>query len=861
MQPDKKAKVFAMKSIMNNPKLSKVLSDGYNSPIGSTKRDQAKSVVSILKRLGSSGNPGINVSFTPPVKQNPRKQAYNDIYQRVYGNQGGSPDGQGGPTDNANPFLSTANNPLVPSFIKRAPEPANNFSSKISTTTSASTAPMISGTAAPAAPTAWTGTSYKPGEGIIPFLGKNVIPLTEYVTGKTLEQAKKNKDATLQAVAGAILGTSAIGEMGLGTLMGTSTGKPVPFGETSSMQIYNQLFPAKVPTALAPSPTLPKAPGTSIAATTGATGPAVTGTPGTIVQTSGNSYTYINRDGTIHKGTLGDNYVDNTTAITAGTTGPAPTDVNLLAGTQYESTWATLTPEQKKQIADSLGAAPSDTTVTSTATTPVDTGTVSGTNPFAGTSYESAWNSLPDNVKQAALTAPTPGAFADAIMSSPSALATLAPQYLEELRAMHPRVPDAQLPLASGLNGQIDDLKNRLAEENQLTTLGNEYQKMITSGNTLQPDLTSYIKGRDTYIKDVDNMINQVKTNMATGMHDPATMAANNGYIDYLSVLKGRQNNRYIDLLQMSVTSHDNQMKTITNAYNNAKKNYDDELASGQKMTTDRYNQVYGDLTNLYNLVQGAPAAAQDAELKKQQVLNAQYDNAKLKLDLGTTTTNDFMKEAMVYDSQLLDKTTDTTTGKSYNTFMPEVNLYNEAAAALGSGKSVNSLLYIISEGIAAAKTTSEVESVKAKINSFLASGGEALLAQYGYTPTDSSGNSVPLSTVFDTAMQGPKITAYESDLKIATVPALQKLLNYLVKIDPKKIASKKAEYDKNAAQYGITDTSLSDAIWNYYTGTALKQFGPSAATVAGRKSMFSLLDPNSTTGFSDLAKSLAASN
>lgn len=46
-----KRKLDLMKSIFSNPKLSKTLQDALNSPIGSTKRDQAKSTLSVLKKL------------------------------------------------------------------------------------------------------------------------------------------------------------------------------------------------------------------------------------------------------------------------------------------------------------------------------------------------------------------------------------------------------------------------------------------------------------------------------------------------------------------------------------------------------------------------------------------------------------------------------------------------------------------------------------------------------------------------------------------------------------------------------------------------------------------------------------------
>jgi hypothetical protein len=433
-------------------------------------------------------------------------------------------------------------------------------------------------------------------------------------------------------------------------------------------------------------------------------------------------------------------------------------------------------------------------------------------------------------------------------------LANLAPQYLEELRQMYPGVPDDELPLAAGVSGQINALKKRLNEENQLDLLANERKNLITSGGTLFPDLTSYIKGRDTYIKDVDKMIEDVKDNMATGLSDPASIAANHSYLNYLSILKGRQNNRYIDLLNSAVTSHDNRMKTITESYNDALSNYNDALSSGKKITVDRYKQVYDDLSKLYTLVQSGPKLALDAELKKQQILKAQLDNVKSTKEIsGETTENDIMKEAKTYQDKILE-----TSGDGKGKFLTNVDLYSQAAAALASGKSPNSFIYIIQEGLANSVSSQELKNTKARIDKFIADGGESLLKAAGYSATDTEENEVPLASVFKSYLEFPTSKMYSSLIN-ENIDGIKTILNYLIGIDPAKISNKKKDFDSKAAQLGI-DNNLSEPLWNYYVNKALKQYGSSAATKDQRKSMFTILS-SSADGVKDLAGALARNN
>ena len=53
-----KKKNNMMKSIMSNPKLARAFRDAVSAPIGSTKRDQAKAVLSIMKKVGGIQNDG-----------------------------------------------------------------------------------------------------------------------------------------------------------------------------------------------------------------------------------------------------------------------------------------------------------------------------------------------------------------------------------------------------------------------------------------------------------------------------------------------------------------------------------------------------------------------------------------------------------------------------------------------------------------------------------------------------------------------------------------------------------------------------------------------------------------------------------
>ena len=82
-------------SIMSNPKLARTFKEAMNAPIGSTKRDQAKSILSIMRKVGGD----------------------------TFGNSTGISDGQGG-LFNIQPMTTSAPSTPTPT-IPYAPDYSN----------------------------------------------------------------------------------------------------------------------------------------------------------------------------------------------------------------------------------------------------------------------------------------------------------------------------------------------------------------------------------------------------------------------------------------------------------------------------------------------------------------------------------------------------------------------------------------------------------------------------------------------------------------------------------------------------------------------------------------------------------------
>ena len=67
-----KKKNSLMKSILSNPKLARTIREAISSPIGSTKRVQAKSVLSIMRKLGGIKQDGMGGPENGVTQDNPQ---------------------------------------------------------------------------------------------------------------------------------------------------------------------------------------------------------------------------------------------------------------------------------------------------------------------------------------------------------------------------------------------------------------------------------------------------------------------------------------------------------------------------------------------------------------------------------------------------------------------------------------------------------------------------------------------------------------------------------------------------------------------------------------------------------------------
>jgi hypothetical protein len=115
------------------------------------------------------------------------------------------------------------------------------------------------------------------------------------------------------------------------------------------------------------------------------------------------------------------------------------------------------------------------------------------------------------------------------------------------------------------------------------------------------------------------------KAMVESDMGNPYVAQRMNNYANYLYLMKGRQQKRYVDMVNSSINYHNQELVRAENAYKTSYTNFTNELKTKSDITKEDYTRLKTTLEEMYKNVE----AREEVELKKQklreEVYQAQY--------------------------------------------------------------------------------------------------------------------------------------------------------------------------------------------------------------------------------------------
>ena len=155
------------------------------------------------------------------------------------------------------------------------------------------------------------------------------------------------------------------------------------------------------------------------------------------------------------------------------------------------------------------------------------------------------------------------------------------------------------------LQTQLIDLENARRDEFKIDEQrDNLFQKQLR-GLTIDSDLRSYIRGKDKYLGQVDKLLDETNeriVNMDTS--NPYVAERMKNYTNYLTILKGRQNQRYVDFLDTSIDFHKADIKQSEAFYDRSLEEVNRLITQDRATTTEWHGTIKTMLKDLYDNIE-----------------------------------------------------------------------------------------------------------------------------------------------------------------------------------------------------------------------------------------------------------------
>lgn len=281
--------------------------------------------------------------------------------------------------------------------------------------------------------------------------------------------------------------------------------------------------------------------------------------------------------------------------------------------------------------------------------------------------------------------------------------------------------PGAEDFFGKSLADAKKETSDLLKKEYGVDELKNEVLNITKRNSTLKTDATNYIKGKDEYVKALDAKLNEANDRFLSGdVSDPALQKSYENYKNYLTVLKGRQEQSYQDYLQQTIDMASSELQTLSNSYTSAVNAFNEAITSENASTEEQYNNIKTALTGMYTSLE----AAENTNMTKAMnyLTLAQSNLNMLKLLDGSGISYTPEEESDLHDLAKTALTTEIKVGtNTINIPKPTINLYDEISSRDASAARIfldeysSALQNYISSGEA---TPEGIDSYKTQISS-----------------------------------------------------------------------------------------------------------------------------------------------
>jgi len=155
------------------------------------------------------------------------------------------------------------------------------------------------------------------------------------------------------------------------------------------------------------------------------------------------------------------------------------------------------------------------------------------------------------------------------------------------------------------LSSQLIDLRNARYDEFRIDEQRNKILDKQNRGLTYEDDLKTHVRGRDKYLGQIEKLLTDTKKSISEmDTSNPYVAQRMENYVNYLTILKGRQNQRYIDFIDMSMRDFRADINQSTNMYNRDLETVNKLITDESALTSEAHTNIKNMLTEMYNNIE-----------------------------------------------------------------------------------------------------------------------------------------------------------------------------------------------------------------------------------------------------------------
>jgi len=208
-------------------------------------------------------------------------------------------------------------------------------------------------------------------------------------------------------------------------------------------------------------------------------------------------------------------------------------------------------------------------------------------------------------------------------------------------------LPDEVLPEGASKARNINKLFDTLKLKHNIEGLEDNMETLASRGLNIEQNLQDYVTGRDQYIEELDGLIDSTKDSMSNmDLSDIKVRKPMDSYMNYLYVLKGRQQKRYVDFVKMGIDYHNDELQRVKMTYDSEYKKFEEEFNKMSAVQEEDYDKVYSAIGNLYTMLENEDSIIMDKAKKHLEVIKIESEIASdiATRDAGFTSGKDYDK-------------------------------------------------------------------------------------------------------------------------------------------------------------------------------------------------------------------------